>query len=90
MPIERPKSHHVINRLIPPLAVWAVGKILETPSVKGALQDVDSGAFFKSRKVKRSVRRAGKNAMDNAGWLAAGVAAIAVGIGLMTKATRKK
>jgi hypothetical protein len=88
--MDKPKSHHVIKRLIPPLTVWAVGKLLETKEVRGALQDVDSRAYVKKRHVAKSVRRASKNAADNAGWLAAGVAAIAVGIGLMAKATRKK
>jgi hypothetical protein len=88
--MEKPKSHHVINRLIPPLTVWAVGKLLEAKPVRGALQEADARAYIKKRDVARSVRRAGKNASDNAGWLAAGVAAIAVGIGLMAKATRKK
>lgn len=88
--MDKPASHHVINRLIPPLAVWAVGKLLEAPNVKSALQEVDSRAYIKKRDMSRSVKRATKNAADNAGWLAAGVAAIAVGIGLMAKATRKK
>jgi hypothetical protein len=41
----------------------------------------------------RKVRRVGKNALSNPAWLAAGAAAIALGISLMAKAAsgnRKK
>jgi len=67
-----------------------IGKLLETPRVKGALQEVDSRASVSKRTAMRSVRRAGKNAASNPVWLAAGAVAIAVGIGLMVKATRGK
>ena len=83
-------SHQAIKRLIPPLAAWVLGKLLEAPRVKGALQEVDSRAFIGKRTAIRTVRRAGRNAASNPAWLAAGVAAIAVGIGLMAKATRGK
>jgi hypothetical protein len=78
----KPNSHQMLKRLIPPLAVWAVGKMLETHDVKGALQKVDA-------ETHKSIRRARRNAADNAGWLVAGIAAIAVGIGLVAKSTRK-
>jgi len=84
----RTNTHTVIKRLIPPLAVWAVGRLLEKPQVKGALQEVDSRAYIQKRNVMRSVRRAGRNAASNPAWLAAGAFAIVVGIGLMAKATR--
>lgn len=83
-------SHQAIKSLIPPLAAWVIGKILEAPRVKGALQEVDSRAFVGKRSAMRSVRRAGRNAASNPAWLAAGAAAIAVGISLMAKATRGK
>ena len=38
----------------------------------------------------QSVRRMRKNAASNRAWLAAGAAAIVVGIGFMAKATRGK
>jgi hypothetical protein len=79
----KPNSHEMIKRLIPTVAVWAVGRMLATPQVKGALSKVDARAH-------RNLKRVRRNASDNAAWLAAGVAAIAVGIGLMAKAARKK
>ena len=88
--MDKETSHRLIKRLIPLLAIWGVTKVLETPSVKGALREADSRAYVRQRKVMRSVKRAGKNAASNPAWLAAGAAAIAVGIGLMAKAARGK
>lgn len=81
-------THTVIKRLIPLVAVWVAGKILEAPRVKGALQEVDSRAYIQKRNAMRSVRRASRNAASKPAWLAAGAVAIAVGIGLMAKAAR--
>ena len=88
--MEKWRSHQLIKRLIPPLAIWAVTKALETPAAKGALQEIDSRAYVQKRKAIRSMKRVGKNATSNPAWLAAGAAAIAVGIGLMAKAARGK
>jgi hypothetical protein len=84
------KTHQVIKRLIPPLAVWALGKLLETPRLQGALEEVDSRAYIHKRNATRAVRRAGKNAAKNPVWVAIGMVAIVVGIGMLTKATRPK
>ena len=84
--MENAKSQQVIRRVIPFVALWGLTKVLETPRVKGALQEVDSHAFIRQRKAVRSMKRAGRNAASNPAWLAAGAAAIAVGIGLMAKA----
>jgi len=83
-------SHQAIKHLIPPLAAWVVGKLLDAPKVKGALEEVDSRAYVRKRETMRSVRRLSRNAASNRAWLAAGAAAIVVGIGLMAKATRGK
>jgi len=82
-------THKTLKRLIPPLTVWAIGKILETPSVKGSVMELDGLAYKKRHSAARSIKRGVKNAKSNASWLAAGAAAIVLGIGLMTKATRK-
>ena len=83
-------THTVIKRLIPPLAVWAIGKILETPKLQGALEEVDSRAYVQKRNASRALRKAGKNVASKPAWFVAGLAAVAVGIGLMTKASRGK
>lgn len=76
--------------MIPPLTVWAVTKLLETPQVKRKLQEVDARAYVKKRDAARAVRRAGRNAAKNRILVAAGAAAVAVGISMMAKATRPK
>ena len=86
----RATSGKVIRRVVPFLAMWGLNHFLETPKVKGALQEVDSRTFVNKRKAVRSMRRAGRNAASNPAWLAAGAAAIAVGLGLMVKASRGK
>ena len=87
--MDSPKSHHLIKRMIAPLAIWAVTKLLDTRSVKKTLQDVDARAYVKKRDAGRALRRAGRNAAKNRTWLAAGAAAVAVGIGMMAKATTR-
>ena len=86
--MERTKSHHLIMRLITPVTVWAVTKILGTPPVKKRLHKADARAFVAKQNAMRRMRRAGRNAIDNGAWLAAGAAAIVVGAGLIGKATR--
>jgi len=83
-------THTTLTRLIPPLTIWAIGKILDTPSVKGSVMELDGLAYKKRHSATRSIKRGVKNARANSSWLAAGAAAIAVGIGLMTRATRSK
>ena len=83
-------THQTLKRLIPPLTVWAIGKILETPSVKGSVMELDGLAFKKRHNAARSIKRRVKNAKANSSWLAAGAAAIVVGLGLMAKAARGK
>ena len=83
-------THTTLTRLIPPLTVWAIGKILETPRVKGSVLELDGLAYRKRHNAARSIKRGVRNARANSSWLAAGAAAIIVGLGLMTKATRRK
>ena len=81
--MERLKSHHLVMRMITPLAIWAVTKVLDTPRVKGKLQDVDARTYVALRRIRR-------NAVKNRIWLAGGAAAVAVGLGMITKAARPK
>ena len=79
----RPRSHEVIQQIIPPLAVWALEKVLEAPRVQKKLQEVD-------RKFYAKKRAAGRHAThNNRAWLAAGAAAFVLGLGLMARATKK-
>ena len=84
------ESHQMIKRLIPPLALWIATKVLETPKVKDALDDVDDQVYLGKRKAARAVKRVTKNAAGNPVWLVAGAAAFVIGIGLMVKAAGTK
>ena len=78
----KPGSHDVIQRMIPPLAVWAVGKMLEVPRVQRALHGVDRKFYAKKRSAER-------HAIQNRRWVAASAAAFLLGVGFMARATKK-
>ena len=77
-------------RMIRPLTVWAVAKLLDTPQVKRRLQEVDARTYLAKRGATNSLRRASRNAAKNRAWLAGGAAAVVVGIGMISRATRHK
>lgn len=83
-------SHAMLKRVIAPLAVWAVTKVLDAPKVKKTMGRVDDAFYKKRRKAERSVVRASANAVNNRIWLAAGVAAIVTGVSLLAKSTRSR
>jgi hypothetical protein len=88
MDVKSP-TRTTMMRLVPPLAVWAIGRILEIPRVKGNVMVVDGLANKQKYDLGRSLKRAMKNAKSNIPLLAAGAAAIVVGVGLMAKSTRE-
>ena len=88
--MDKPNSHHLVKRLITPLAVWAVTKMLDTPKVKDKLQEADARTYIAKQDARRSLRRLGRNAAKNRAWLAGGAAAVAIGIGMLSKAARPK
>jgi len=73
----------MLNQIIPPLAAWAIGRLVQAPKVKDVVQDVDRSAMKSMKRIKR-------NASANKAWLAAGAGAIAIGIVLIGKATRPR
>ena len=75
---KRKPAGDVLQQIIPPLTAWAVSKLLDRPRVKHALQKVE--------RAKRARRNAGMKRV----WLAAGAAALVVGIGLVARASRRK
>ena len=89
MEVKRTSSHDMLKRIVAPLAVWAVTKVLEAPHVKRAMSRVDDKFYEQRHKAERSLVRASKKAMDNRVWLAAGLAAIVTGVGLVAKSVKK-
>jgi len=87
MDVKSP-TQAVVARLIPPLTMWAIGKILESPGVQDGVAVLDSRVSRRGREMKRSLRRGVRNAKANIPLLAAGAAAIVVGIVLVSKAAR--
>ena len=75
-------THALVKRLVPAVAVWAIGKALDSQRVKKRLQKVDE-SVYKKRVV------AMHNARSNVPWLAAGAAACAIGLGMIAKATKR-
>jgi len=76
-------------RLVPPLAVWAIGRILELPSVKGKVMEIDGRANKQKYDLGRWLKRGINNAKSNIPWLAAGAAAIVAGVGLLAMSARE-
>jgi uncharacterized protein (DUF2236 family) len=87
--MTKPSSQDMLKRVIAPLAVWAVTKVLDAPRVKKTLGKVDDELHKQRRKAERSVVRASSNAMKNRVWLAAGVVAIVTGVSLLARATKR-
>jgi hypothetical protein len=79
----KPVAHTMIKRMVPPVALWITTKILETPKVKGGLQEVDSATHV-------AVKRAARNAKKNPVWVAASAVALAVAIGCLIKASSSR
>lgn len=75
-------THALVKRLVPAVAVWAIGKVLDAKPVKARMHRVD-------QKVYRKRVIAMDNARRNRGWLAAGAAACAIGLGMIARATKR-
>ena len=79
-----------VMSLVPTLTVWAIGRILEMPSVKGKVMEIDGRANKQKYDLERSLKRGIRNAKSNIPLVAAGVAAIVVGVGLMAISARER
>ena len=57
-------THALVKRLVPAVAVWAIGKALDSQRVRKRLQKVDESVYKKRRLAVH-------NARNNVPWLAA-------------------
>ena len=89
MKVKSP-TRTTMTRLIPPLTIWAIGRILDLPSVKGSVMQLDGETYKRRHDAVRTFKKGLKNARSNASWVAAGAAAMAIGIGLVAKAAASK
>jgi hypothetical protein len=76
--------------LVPTVTAWAIGAILESPSLKGKVMELDGRANKHRYDLERSLKRGVRNAKSNIPWLAAGAVVILVGVGLMANAARER
>lgn len=82
-------SHKMVKRLATAAAVWAIAKVLDLPKVARATRKVDDQITLKSGKASKSLRRATTRARQHSGLVVAGVAALAIGAGLLGRASTK-
>ena len=87
--MDKLRTDVVLKRLVTPLTVWALTRLIESKRAKKTLQKVDAHAYVTSVNAGKAIQRRVRNARDNRVWLAAGAAAFALGIGLLARATRK-
>jgi hypothetical protein len=87
--MDKFKTDLVVKRLITPVTVWALTRLLETKRAKKTLQHVDARAYVTRKNAAKAIQRRVRNVRDNRVWLVAGAAAFALGIGMMVRATRK-
>lgn len=81
---KKAMSGDVLLRLVGPVAIWAVTKLVEAQPVQKTLKKVD-------RRFGLEAKRVQKRATSNKIWLAAGAAAFAISVGLIARAaTRPK
>jgi hypothetical protein len=90
MEIKRPHSAEVIQKIVPPLAVWVVGQLLGQPGIRRAVNRLDDRIEKKRKRAERAAVRTSRTMTMNRAWLAAGVAAIATGVGLIARAATPK
>ena len=83
-------TRETMMRVVPPLTVWALGKIFELPGVKSGMEEMDVRASKQRYDMARSLKRGVKNARSNIPMLAAGAVAIVIGVGLIARAARGK
>jgi len=88
--MEQPTRHSISNRVFPAVAVWAINKILSRPAIKERTRQLDARAHQKRKAALKALTKVGKRAIRNPAWLAAGVTAVALGVGLITKAAVTK
>jgi hypothetical protein len=88
--VQKPaKSGEFVKRIVTAAAVLAVAKTLDMPSVAKVTKRVDKSIGSKAAKTGISLKHARRNARQHVGLVLAGVAAMAVAVGLLGRASTK-
>lgn len=69
--------------------IWGVSHLLSSAGGRKVAQKVDRKFDRAQLRTAMSVRRGARNARRNRGWLAAGVATLAIATAMLTRAARK-
>lgn len=73
----------VVVKLATPIVVWALSKLVEAPRIQKALKGVDKRYNVGTKQAKR-------NAQSNRALVAAGAAAVVLGVGLLARGAVKR
>jgi len=87
--MDKHRSELVAKRLIAPLTMWALTKLLETKKARKTLLKIDARAYATRRNAAEAIQRRVRNAREHRVLLTAGAAAFVVGVGLIARSTRK-
>jgi hypothetical protein len=88
--VQKPvKSGQFVRRIVTAAAVLAVAKTLDIPSVAKVTKKVDKSIGSRAAKAGTSLQHAKRNARQHVGLVLAGVAAMALAVGLLGRASTK-
>ena len=79
----------IVARWIPPVALWLANKLLQRPAARQAMRRADVRVERHAKRALAALRQRGRNMRTNSRWLAAGAGSIAVGLGLLARASRR-
>jgi hypothetical protein len=75
--------------MVAPLALWLANKLLQRPAAKKVMRRADVKVEHQAKRLLSALRKRGDNMRKNSRWLAAGAGSIAVGIALLTRASKR-
>jgi hypothetical protein len=87
--VRETPTQQAVRQIVGPAAVWMVNQLLNRPRARRARRAIDDAALLKAQRAASEIVRRSKNSMRNPGYLAAGLASMALGIGLIARSTRK-
>jgi hypothetical protein len=78
-----------VRSIVGPAAIWMVNQLLNQPRARHVRKAIDDAVLAKAQRAAGVVLRRSRNSMRNPGYLAAGLASVAIGISLIARSTRK-
>lgn len=87
--MEASRREVYVQRIVAPLAVYAVDKLLDLPRVREVVERFEGEAEEKADHAKRVVKRRARNVSRRPVWFAAGATLTVAGIAVMIVAARR-